>query len=275
VELGRAGHTVFASMRSPSRAPKLGEIAARERLPIRIQELDVNSDESVRNCFANISEPLDALVNNAGVECHGSIEELPMEDFIGTMNTNYFGAVRCIKAVLPTMRRAQKGCIINISSVAGRIAVSPLGPYCASKFALEALSEALAGEVKPFNIRIAIVQPGIQDTKLAHAVETAPPSIYPQSHRVAGMFRAALANPISADETARIVRNIIESGTWQLRHPSGADAGAFLGWRAGMNDEQWVNWSAQQDDAWYDQVQRDFGLNARQYVKGAGGADRS
>jgi len=89
------------------------------------------------------------------------------------------------------------------------------------------------------------------------------------------MFRAALANPISADETARIVRNIIESATWQLRHPSGADAGAFLGWRAGMNDEQWINWSAQEDDAWYDQVQREFGLNARQYVKGAGAADRS
>ena len=67
----------------------------------------------VRDCFANISEPIDALVNNAGVP-HGSIEELPMEDFISTMNTNYFGAVRCIKAVLPGMREARKGCIVNV-----------------------------------------------------------------------------------------------------------------------------------------------------------------
>src|SRR6476469_9968240 len=107
LELGRAGHTVFATMRNAIRAPQLGEIAKRERLPIQIRELDVDSDESVRDCFANIPQPIDALVNNAGVERHGSIEELPMEDFISTMNTNYCGAVRCIKAVLPGMREAR------------------------------------------------------------------------------------------------------------------------------------------------------------------------
>jgi NAD(P)-dependent dehydrogenase (short-subunit alcohol dehydrogenase family) len=68
-----------------------------------------------------------------------------MEAFLATMNTNYFGAVRCMKAILPGMRDAGRGCIINVSSVAGRIANSPLGPYCASKFALEAISEPLAG----------------------------------------------------------------------------------------------------------------------------------
>src|ERR1035438_701258 len=101
LELGRAGHTVFATMRSPVRAPQLGEIATRERLPIKICTLDVDSDDSVRVCFAGIGEPIDALVNNAGVERHGCIEELPMEAFLATMNTNYFGAVRCIKAANP------------------------------------------------------------------------------------------------------------------------------------------------------------------------------
>src|ERR1051325_3593240 len=101
LELGRAGHTVFATMRDPARAPQLGEVAGRERLPISISRLDVDSDDSVRDCFAQIAEPLDVLVNNAGVECHGSVEELPMEAFVAIMNTNYFGAVRCIKAVLP------------------------------------------------------------------------------------------------------------------------------------------------------------------------------
>jgi NAD(P)-dependent dehydrogenase (short-subunit alcohol dehydrogenase family) len=274
LELGRAGHKVFATMRNPAGAPQLAEIAERENLPIEIHTLDVDSDESVRVCFAGIREPIDALVNNAGVECHGAIEELPMEAFLITMNTNYFGAVRCMKAILPGMRAAGKGCIINISSVAGRIANSPLGPYCASKFALEAISEALAGEVKPFNIRVAIVEPGIQDTKMARAIETPPQSAYPQTARFAGLFRAALANPVPPETTAAVIRYIVESGTWQLRHPSGPDAAPFVGWRAGMTDEQWVDFNAQGDEAWYDRVQSDFGLNARPETRAAGGADR-
>ena len=83
------------------------------------------------------------------------------------METNYFGAIRCIQAVAPQMRQRKSGCIINVSSVAGRIATSPLAPYTASKFALEALSEALAQEMKTFNVRVAIVQPGIIETPMA------------------------------------------------------------------------------------------------------------
>ena len=271
LELGRAGHTVFATMRNPSRAPRLAETAQSEGLPVSIHTLDVDSDESVRRCFAEVGGPLDVLVNNAGVEAHGSIEELPMEAFIATMNTNYFGAVRCIKAVLPGMRAAKKGCIINISSVAGRIASSPLGPYNASKFALEAMSESLAGEVKPHNIRVAIVEPGIQDTKMAHAIEDPPPSAYPHTRRFAGLFRAALEHHVPPETTAAVVRHIIESGTWQVRHASGPDAAPFLAWRASMSDEQWVDWNAQEDDAWYDAVQQTFGLDARPQAK-AGGA---
>jgi NAD(P)-dependent dehydrogenase (short-subunit alcohol dehydrogenase family) len=271
VGLGRAGHTVFATMRNPVRAPQLGELAKSEGLPIQIRVLDVDSDDSVRACFADIHEPIDVLVNNAGVESHGAVEELPMEAFVATMNTNYLGAVRCIKAVLPSMRAARKGCIVNISSVAGRISNSPLGAYSASKFALEAISEALAGEVKPFNIRVAIVEPGIQDTKMARALENSPESPFPQTVRFAGLFRAALAHPVPPEATATVIRNIIESGTWQLRHPSGPDAPAFLGWRAAMTDEQWVDWNAQDDESWYQQVQKDFGLDARPGSRAAGG----
>lgn len=269
LELGRAGHRVFATMRDLRRGTELREIASRERLPLEIVELNVDSDESVASCFASIAEPLDVLVNNAGIECHGSIEELPMDAFVATMNTNYLGAVRCIKAVLPAMRQARKGCIINISSVAGRIATSAMGPYAASKFALECISEVLAGEVKPFNIRVAIVEPGIQDTKMARALESEGQSAYPQVARFAGLFHAALARPVGPETTAAIIRHIVESGSWQLRYPSGPDAVPFLNWRAAMGDEEWVNWNAQEDEAWYEQVQRDFGLNARRDIRAA------
>jgi NAD(P)-dependent dehydrogenase (short-subunit alcohol dehydrogenase family) len=161
------------------------------------------------------------------------------------------------------MRARRSGCIINISSVAGRFSNPPLGAYSASKHAVEAISEALAGEVKPFNIRVAIVEPGIQDTRMARAVEHGGASTYPHSRRFAGLFGAALANPISPSVTAGVIRNIIESGTWQLRHLSGADAAPFVGWRAAMTDEQWIEWSAQDDESWYKAVEGDFGLNAR------------
>jgi NAD(P)-dependent dehydrogenase (short-subunit alcohol dehydrogenase family) len=263
VLLGRAGHRVFATMRHPERAPRLAEIVATEGLPISILTMDVDSDLSVASCIAAIHEPIDVLVNNAGVAPHGSIEELPMEVSRAAMETNYFGAVRCMRAVLPGMREARSGCIINISSVAGRIACSPLGAYSASKAALEAISEALAGEIKPFNIRVAIVEPGIIDTAMAHAIETPPVTRYAQVRRFSGLFRAALAHPTSPDVVAATIREIIESGTWQLRHPAGPDAAPFLGWRASMTDERWVDYNAADDEGWYAAVQKDFGLDAR------------
>jgi NAD(P)-dependent dehydrogenase (short-subunit alcohol dehydrogenase family) len=263
LELGRAGHRVFATMRKPERAPRLAEIVTREELPISILAMDVDSDQSVTSCIAGIHESIDVLVNNAGVGPHGSIEELPMEVFRAAMETNYFGAVRCMRAVLPRMREARSGCIINISSVAGRIACSPFGPYSASKAALEAISEALAGEVKPFNIRVAIVEPGIIDTAMARALTTPPVTRYAQVRRFSGLFRAALAHPTPPDAAAARVREIIESGTWQLRHPAGPDAAPFLAWRAAMTDEQWVDYNAADDEGWYAAVQHDFGLDAR------------
>src|SRR3989442_7011438 len=138
-------------MRNPSRAPELAEIAARERLPIAVSAMDVDSDPSVAEGIGRLlrdGAPLDVLVNNAGIERVGSVEGLALADFRAVMETNYFGAIRCIQAVLPGMRERRSGCIINVASVAGRIANSPMAPYTASKFALEALSEALAQEAK-------------------------------------------------------------------------------------------------------------------------------
>ena len=267
VELARAGHTVFATMRNPSRAPQLGEIVAQERLPASILAMDVDCDQSVNEVVGELHKKggaIDVLINNAGIERIGSIEELPMEAFRSVMETNYFGALRCIRAVVPAMREDRRGCIINVTSVAGRIALSPMGPYAASKWAMEALSEVLAQELRPFNIRVAIVEPGIIDTPMARRVETPPQaSLYPHGYRVAGMFRAALAVSRPPSIVAQKIREIIESGTWKLRHAAGPDGEAFLGWRASMSDDEWIEWGALDDDTWYARVEQDFGLNAR------------
>jgi NAD(P)-dependent dehydrogenase (short-subunit alcohol dehydrogenase family) len=266
LELARAGHKVYASMRNSVRSPELGSLAAHEALPITILTMDVDSDESVSECFAAIygqGADIDVLVNNPGIERHGSVEELPMEAFRAPMETNYFGTLRCIRQVLPRMRDRRSGCIINVTSVAGKIAVSPLGAYAASKFALEALSEALAQEVRPFGVRVAIVQPGIIDTPMARAIENQPRSRYRQGKHIAALFEASLEHPTPASVVAMVIRGVIESGTSKLRHPAGPDAGPFLQWRAAMTDEEWIEFNALDDEGYRERVKKDFGLELK------------
>ena len=264
---GRAGYKVFATMRNPDRATALKQKISDESLPITLLKMDVNSDASVKEAMENIqkgNETIDALVNNAGIERHGSIEEMDLQEFKEVMETNYFGAIRCVKAVLPKMRLNKQGCIINIASIAGQISNTPLTSYAASKFALEALSEGLAKKVKPFNIRVCIVEPGIINTDMARDIsDDERNSTYPQSHRVGGLFRASLKTPTEATLVADKIFEVAESDNWILRHPVGPDAIPFLEWRKSLTDEEWIDWHAMEDDAWYKAVEKDFGLDAR------------
>ncbi len=229
--------------------------------------MDVDSDESVSRSIAQIQKdhgPIDVLVNNAGVERAGSVEELAMADFRAVMETNYFGAIRCIQALVPHMRKRRSGCIINVTSIGGRISSAPLTPYNASKWALEALSEGLAGEMKTFNVRVAIVEPGIIDTAMARRIgDPVPASPYRQRARFVALFAASLKNPVPPSLVANKIVEIAESGTWQLRHPVGPDAIPFLQWRSQMTDEAWVDLNASDDETWYRNLERDFGLDAR------------
>jgi NAD(P)-dependent dehydrogenase (short-subunit alcohol dehydrogenase family) len=248
---GRAGHQVHATMRNPSKSPQLAEIAASENLPITISTMDVDSDSSVRDAIAAILKdhgPIDILVNNAGIESVGSVEESQLSEFRATMETNYFGALRCIQALLPQMRQRRSGCIINISSVSGQISTPPLTAYCASKWALEALSEGLAGEIKTFNIRVALVEPGIIDTAMARRIgDPATGSPYTQTARFGAVFSNSLQNPVPPSLVAQKILDVAESGTWQLRHPVGPDAIPLLQFRNQMTDEEWIDVSAGSD----------------------------
>ncbi|TAM78737.1 MAG: SDR family oxidoreductase [Acidobacteria bacterium] len=269
LELGRSGHTVYATMRNPGRAPQLGETASRENLPVKVMVMDVDSDTSVADTVKRIHREggqIDVLVNNAGIGTFGAVEELPLNSFRAIMETNYFGALRCIQAVLPAMRERKNGCVINVSSVAGRVANSPLSAYAASKWALEALSEALAQEVRPFNIRVAIVEPGIIDTPLARrAVARLDDTRYRQVRRYGGLFRASFESETSRPPglVGKAIRHIIESGTLKLRHPVGPNSAEYIAWRKAKTDEEMIEWGALDDDAWFDRVQQEFGLNAR------------
>lgn len=244
--LARAGYTVIASMRDLAAGHELRRVAERESLPVHLGVLDVRA-ESVDERIASMSEthgPIDVLVNNAGIVRSGSIEELPLEDFRATMETNFFGMVRCIKAVLPAMRARKAGHIINISSVSGHLASSPLGAYAASKFAVEAMSEALAQEVLPLGIRVTVVQPGTTDTGMVQPLMVdRGGSIYPTEAESARYFRTAQAHAIHPDQVGTTILTILREGRDQFRYPVGEDARASLRHRAEMSDELWIRTS--------------------------------
>jgi NAD(P)-dependent dehydrogenase (short-subunit alcohol dehydrogenase family) len=265
--LARAGHTVYATLRNPARAKELAAEVAALHLPIHVSVMDVDSDDSVASAIEAIYKTagnIDVLVNNAGIAHDGAIEELSMDQIRATMETNYFGAVRCIKAVLPHMRERRGGCIINVTSVAGRSSTSPLGAYSASKHALEALSDALAQEMKAFNVRVAVVEPGIIDTPMARAIgEHDANSPYPHKRRMAHYFVASLTTPRDPLLVAEKIQNIIESGTWQFRHPVGPGAQELLDRRKTTSDEDYIAFQSADDNTWYGAMEQATGLKIR------------
>jgi NAD(P)-dependent dehydrogenase (short-subunit alcohol dehydrogenase family) len=167
VSLARA---VVATMRNLDGGAEIRKIAAEEKLPIHLAALNVDDDASVREAFAKVAAelgPIEILVNNAGVPSSGAaVEETPLDAFRQVMETNFFGGLRCIKAVIGSMREHRRGTIVNVTSVAGRIAFAAQASYGASKWAFEALSECLAQEMRAFNVRVVIVEPGVIATSI-------------------------------------------------------------------------------------------------------------
>jgi NAD(P)-dependent dehydrogenase (short-subunit alcohol dehydrogenase family) len=160
----RAGFRVFASMRDPVRGAALREQALAEGWWLRTPALDVTSDDSVARAvsglLAETGGRIDVLVNNAGYFCLGAVEETSPDELRAQFETNVFGVLRVTRAVLPAMRSRRTGTVINVSSVLGRVIIPANGPYQASKWALEALTETLRYEVRQFGIRVVCVEPG-------------------------------------------------------------------------------------------------------------------
>jgi NAD(P)-dependent dehydrogenase (short-subunit alcohol dehydrogenase family) len=127
VTLARGGHTVIATMRNPNGAGELLKIVTEEKLPGEVAALNVDEDASVREAIGKaLAERghIDILANNAGVGGGGAVEEVPLDFFRQMMETNFFGALRCMKAVIPSMRERRHGCIVNVTSIAGRVAMA-------------------------------------------------------------------------------------------------------------------------------------------------------
>jgi NAD(P)-dependent dehydrogenase (short-subunit alcohol dehydrogenase family) len=166
------GYKVYGTSRSPG---KQGDT-----LRFQLLELDITSEESIRKCkeaYFAMEETLDILINNAGIGINGSAEEVTLEQAYRQFETNFWGAVKVTRAVLPAMRKQRAGKIITIGSLAGFVGVPCQSYYSASKHALEGFFKSLRLEVHRFNIGISIVEPGFFKTNLHNAFEYAEPSI--------------------------------------------------------------------------------------------------
>jgi NAD(P)-dependent dehydrogenase (short-subunit alcohol dehydrogenase family) len=193
-------------------------------------QLDVTDAESVRACVETViarAARIDVLVNNAGVDLVGALEETTLDDLSWIMETNFYGVHRMVQAVLPGMRARRDGQIINISSALGRAAWPFEGAYCASKFALEGYTEALRYEMNIFNIRVSSVQPGFFKSNMVNAQRIAGGLIadYDAPRQRGIALGRAWAN--AAPEplpVARTVERIIRARRPRLYYAVGAEA---------------------------------------------------
>ncbi|MFF8908780.1 SDR family oxidoreductase [Streptomyces olivaceoviridis] len=166
----RQGVTVYASMRDTGRADELLRAARAENLSLHTLTLDVGDQASVSAAVENVEErhgAVDILVNNAGVNHTGPVETVPLELAQEVMDTNFWGALRTVRAVLPGMRDRGSGVVVNVGSMVGRLPGTPYGAfYAASKHAMSVLTETLAFETAAFGIRVACVEPDYTRTEI-------------------------------------------------------------------------------------------------------------
>jgi NAD(P)-dependent dehydrogenase (short-subunit alcohol dehydrogenase family) len=170
--LAQRGYRVFAAGRSAEKRAQLDTLSREKNLSLETVELDVCDDASVQRAVANVlakTGAIDVLFNNAGVNFTAAVEDLRMEDWRRQFETNFFGVLRVTQAVVPHMRERRHGRIIMMSSVSGFVTAPTQGAYSSSKFALEAMSNALRLELYPFGVHVILIEPGYIVTGIQQA----------------------------------------------------------------------------------------------------------
>jgi NAD(P)-dependent dehydrogenase (short-subunit alcohol dehydrogenase family) len=215
LSFARQGDRVYATMRDSARGQELIEAARSDGTDLRVVDLDVTSDDSVQRAIVEILDAegrIDVLVNNAGLLHYGSVELLPDELMRTTFETNLYGPVRTLRAVLPAMRRQGSGVIVNVSSVAGRVpGLGSFWSYMASKHGLSVLSDALAMELEPHGIRVMSIEPGFFQTPIALKGEGLPDGDSPYQALDDAMVAFVQGGVASGGEAQEIADGIVEA----------------------------------------------------------------
>ena len=243
--LARNGYITYATMRSPEKDTSIKTAVQKEGLPIRVVQLDVTDDSSVKNAVDHIiSEAgrIDILVNNAGYSLGGALEDLSMEEIKSQYETNLFGLIRVIQAVLPTMRKQRSGRILNISSGTGIFGFPGISAYVSTKFAVEGLSESIAYELEPFGIKVILIEPGFVKTNFEHAMVVAkkaqdPASPYSELMQKLMANASELAkNASDAELVANVIVDAASNPNPRLRYLAGKDVESWAAGKKKMDE---------------------------------------
>ena len=259
IHLAGRGHSVYASVRDLATSEGLRGATEEAGVALTVLSLDVDSPESIRAGVERVVEEagrVDVLVNNAGVGDLWAVEDTTETGLLQMFRTNVFGPIALIRAVLPGMRAAGSGTIVNVSSVSARIVSAFSGPYAATKYALEAITQAVAVEGAAHGIRCVAIEPGFTQTPMLEKALSSLPSTEGPYSTVAGFIRALYedgtetgGNPI---DVARTIEAAIESEETVIQHPVGAAAEWVINGRAAASDQDWV-------DLWTRTTEEEFG----------------
>jgi NAD(P)-dependent dehydrogenase (short-subunit alcohol dehydrogenase family) len=209
---------------------------------------------------------LDVLVNNAGIGWNATVEDVDVDAAMVVFDTNYWGAIRCIQAVLPGMRERGSGHVVNVSSIAGRIAALAQTVYASSKWALECLSENLAQEVAPFGVRVSVIEPGVARTAiLPKNVGHPEPTAYAAAYRrMLRFYQKGIEAAVPAEAVADAILAVLRDAGAPFRTTCAWGGAELCRRRAAVSDADWIALGALADDeAYYSRFEELFGLDLR------------
>lgn len=250
--LAKNGFKTYATMRNTDKGNKLKEIAEKENIDLQIIKLDVTDDHSIKNAINEIVQEtsrIDVLVNNAGNNIAGAVEDLSIEEFKEQFETNFFGLIRVTKEVLPIMRKQRRGIIVNLSSIVGKMAIPLNSAYVSSKFAVEGFSESIRYELEDFGIKVILIEPGViksnfyENIKMSKNSLKDPTSPYqPITQKIFEAFLPMLQYAFPTKIVADVILEAVTSDNPEIRYTVGDDAKSINEARKKRSDKEFENW---------------------------------
>jgi NAD(P)-dependent dehydrogenase (short-subunit alcohol dehydrogenase family) len=249
--LAKNGFYTYATMRNLDKSTRMKEVVKKDSLQLEVLQLDVTDDKSVTDAIDMISNRhgrIDVLVNNAGYDHIGAVEELSMEEIKTQFETNFFGAVRLMKAVIPIMRKQRSGIIVNLSSIGGLVGVPLNSAYVGSKFALEGFSESMKYELEGFGIKVILIEPGaiktnfVENSKQAQKAMNSDSPYAEFSKKVSEGVMEGFKQTSSPMQVAEVILAAIKSEKPNTRYLVGNDAVAIKERRKNSSDFELERW---------------------------------